>query len=108
MIHITLSPMRRDDTLNLSRNGDTLTINGTDFDFGPLPDGATLPQEAVDCEWLAGDVERIDGDLHLALILPVGPDSDQAAKFPEPITVTRNGPVDLPGAEIEEPKDDQY
>lgn len=100
-MHITFSPARRDDALALSRNGDVLTINGTDFDFGPLPDGASLPMAAVGCNLLAGDVERIEGVLHLALILPLGRNPSEEARFPDPITVAGDGPISLPATDIE-------
>ena len=67
-MQITLSPARRDTPLTLSRTGDALTINGEVFDFTPLPDGATLPREAIASDWFAGPVERVDGTLHLTLV----------------------------------------
>ena len=95
-MHITLSPVRLDETLTASLAGDVLTLNGEAFDFGPLPEGATLPAEAIDSEWIVGPVSRIDGDLHLTLRLPHGPNPSQAVAFPEPIHVTEDGPVALP------------
>ncbi|WP_372610191.1 hypothetical protein [Aquicoccus sp.] len=97
---ISFSPMRRDDTLTLSRSGDTLTINGETFDLSGIPEGATLPQDAVTCDWLASDVERIDGDLHITLILPHGATAPQEALFPEPLTVARDGPIELPAVSL--------
>ena len=38
---IKLSPILLNTPLDLSRSGDTLTINGETFDFSPLPEGAT-------------------------------------------------------------------
>lgn len=95
-MHITLSPVRLDETLTASRAGDVLTLNGVAFDFGPLPEGATLPAEAIDSEWIVGPVSRIDGDLHLTLRLPHGPNPSQAVAFPAPLTVLEDGPIDLP------------
>lgn len=95
-MHITLSPQRRDDTLTVNRQGDTLTINGAAFDFGVIPDGATLPASAVDCEYITGDIERIGGVLHLTLLLPNGPDASEAARFPAPIINPSNGVLELP------------
>ena len=92
---ITLHPQRRDDTLVASVSGDTITLNSQTLDFTPLPDGATLPRSAIDCEWIAGDVQRIDGVLHIPLILPHGPEASEAARFPQPITVT-SGDVEFP------------
>lgn len=95
-MHITLIPQRRNDTLTVTKQGDTLTINGTPFDFSVIPDGATLPANAVDSEYLTGNIERIDGVLHLSLILPTGPDASQAANFPAPIINPANGVLELP------------
>ncbi|WP_209427529.1 DUF4376 domain-containing protein [Pararhodobacter sp. SW119] len=97
-MRIAFSPIRRDGTLSLERAGDTLLLNGTAFDFAPLPEGAMLPPEAMDGDWFAGPVERIAGVLHLALFLPHGRDAAEAARFPAPITVAVDGPIALPGA----------
>ncbi|MGX0876212.1 hypothetical protein ACSSV4_000887 [Roseovarius sp. MBR-154] len=104
-MQITLSPSRRDTALELSRNGDTLTINGETFDFSPLPDGASLPTEAIGSDWFAGPVERVGGVLRLTLILPHGANAPEATRFPAPITLTGDGPVSLPPYEIEETDD---
>ena len=95
-MHITLSPVRLDETLTATRSGDVLTLNGQAFDFGPLPEGATLPAEAIDSEWIVGPVSRIDGELHLTLRLPHGPNPSREVAFPEPIHVTEDGPIALP------------
>jgi len=99
-MHITLSPVRLDEALAASRAGNVLTLNGEAFDFGPLPEGATLPAEAIDSDWIAGPVSRIDGDLHLTLRLPHGPSPSQAVAFPEPMHVTEDGPIPLPTDEV--------
>lgn len=99
---IEFSPMRRYDRLALSRCGDVLTINGADYDFGPLPDGATLPREAVDCPWLSSDVTREGGQLRLTLLLPIGVNAPHEARFPAPMVLTKDGPVALPETHPEE------
>ena len=93
---IKLSPVRLDETLEVSVAGDVVTVNGQAFDFTQLPDGATLPADAIDSDYFVGDVERISGDLHLTLRLPHGANPSQAVAFPEPIHVTQDGPVELP------------
>jgi len=95
-MQITLTPQRRDDTLTLTRSGDVLTINGEAFDFTAIPEGGTLPRDAVACDWLAGDVTRSGGVLHLTLILPHGADAPQETLFPAALTLTGDGPVALP------------
>jgi hypothetical protein len=93
---ISLSPQRRDDDLHVSKIGDVLTINGVKYDFSVVPDGALLPQDAIDCNWLASGVERVDGSLHLTLILPHGESASEAARFPAPIINPADGPLELP------------
>lgn len=95
-MHITLSPVRLDETLTATRAGDVLTLNGEAFDFGPLPEGATLPAEAIDSPWITGPVSRIAGELHLTLRLPHGPNPSRAVAFPEPMRVTKDGSIPLP------------
>lgn len=93
---ITLSPQRRDDTLEVIKSGDMLTINKTTYDFSVVPDGATLPRDAVECEWLASDVERIDGVLHLTLLMPHGAGASHAARFPNPLFNPADGLLEFP------------
>lgn len=99
---LTLSPVRMDDTLTASVAGDVLTLNGEALDFAPLPSGATLPREAVDNPWIAGDVTRaMDGTLTVPLILPHGSNAPEATRFPAPIDAG-DGPVPLPPYNAEE------
>ena len=93
---ITLSPQRRDEKLTVTKHGDVLTINGTEYDFTDLPDGGTLPADAVDCEYVFGSVDRVNGELELTLLLPHGANASEAARFPEPIMDPADGEVELP------------
>ena len=89
---IKLSPVRSDEPLTLEVSGDTLLINDVPFDFSPLPEGAILPVAAIDSTWIAEDVKRMDGVIHVSIMLP---HADDAARFPQPITAAA-GPVELP------------
>ena len=93
---INLSPQRRDDTLTVTKQGATLTINGTAYDFSQLPDGGTLPADAVDSEFVIGSVDRVNGELELTLLLPHGANASEAARFPQPIIDPADGEVELP------------
>ena len=84
-----------DNGLQISKAGDVLTINGVEFDFSQVPDGGLLPQDAVDCEWIVSDVERVNGELVLTLLLPHGPNASEAARFPEPLVDVPDGVVVL-------------
>jgi len=95
-VKLIFSPVRGNTPLLLSRSGDTLTVNGMALDFSGLPDGATLPATAIDCERIAGDVTRTDGVLTVPLLLPHGPIAPRSTRFPEPLTLTEDGQVDLP------------
>ena len=93
---INLSPQRREDILTISKTGDTLTINGIPYDFSQLPNGATLPREAINCEWIVSDVNRVNGEIELTILLPHGANASHEARFPEPIIKNDDGQVVLP------------
>ncbi|KSC87540.1 hypothetical protein AO896_19050 [Pseudomonas aeruginosa] len=97
---ITLSPYAplpgSDEHLSLVRAGDTLTVNGQLFDFTPLPNGGELPSEAIESEWFVGSVMRRAGRLELALRFPLAENASSAARFPEPMLIEADGPVELP------------
>ena len=93
---IKLCPQRRDDELVLSKRSDVLTINGERFDFRGVPEGAVLPASAVDCEFVVGDVTRLDGELIITLLLPCGPEATESARFPFDIVSPPEGNVSLP------------
>jgi hypothetical protein len=99
---IKLNPQRRDNTLTVSKTGDILTINGVAYDFSPLEDGATLPAEAIDCEFIVSPVERIDGQLHLSLLLPHGANPSEEQRFPVDIIDPADGELELPQNVVEE------
>lgn len=114
---ITLSPTGEpyghpfEAALTLERHGQTLIINGQELDFSVIPPGATLPDggAATGCPYIVGDIERDEsGVLHITVMLPYGPDSDEnrAARFPDPIIDPADGAVPLPetGWPIPEPE----
>lgn len=96
-MRIVFHPQRRDDALAVVKSGDVLTINGEAFDFSALPDGATLPRDAISCGLVAGPVERVDGVLIVPLILPLhGPNPSPAVASPATLEDVPDGPVELP------------
>ena len=110
---INLAPQRRDDALELTLAGEVLSINGEALDLTAIPAGATLPRDAVDCEWLASDIERdAQGEITLSLILPHGfiadqtTDSAKSVLFPDPLDVTEEGAITLPSYEATGATDD--
>lgn len=95
-MQIKFSPQRRDGVLTVVKQGDVLIVNGIEYDFSTVPEGATLPAEAIDSDLFSGPVKRTNGELVLTLTLPHGPNPSQAVAFPQPITVVNDGPVALP------------
>jgi hypothetical protein len=90
------APIDPSEALTIVRRADVLTINGERFDFSALPEGATLPAEAVKCDALASDVTRINGQLVLTLMFPCGPEASVSARFPADIIDPPDGKVSLP------------
>lgn len=93
---INLSPQRRDDSLDVSRAGAALTLNGITFDFSQMSDGDSLPASAISSRWFAGQVDNIGGELELTLILPLPANYSPEQAFPVPLVITADGPVALP------------
>ncbi len=93
---ISLSPMRRDDALIVEKNGDRLRINGELFNFNPVLEGATIKAADIPSEWICSDVTRINGELHICLVLPHGADPADYVAFPAPIENPPDGVLDLP------------
>ena len=93
---INFSPIRSDRALEISKSADTLTINGVPYDFSQLPNGGTLPREAIGCEFIVSDVNRVNGEIELTILLPHGANASHEARFPEPINMTNDGQVVLP------------
>lgn len=75
---------------SLSVIGTVLTIDGADYDLSELPDGATADHPVL------GTVTRNGGDYECSIILRHGPNAPEETRFPEPISVTEDGPVELP------------
>ncbi len=85
----------------LSSNPETSSYNGDAFNFASLPTTPPFPAGVVPCDWITGQVDRINGDLHLTLILPHGPKPMPAQAFPEAIVNPADGVIALPQNEEE-------
>lgn len=99
-MHITLSPQRSDEALVASKAGDVLTINGEAFDFGGLPDGASISAGVVPCKWIVGPVARMGGNLFLTLVIPHGPAPSPQVAAPSPLVDPSDGALSIP---VDEP-----
>jgi hypothetical protein len=93
---ITFSPQRRDDSVTYHKAGDIVMVDGEAFDFSQVEEGDVLPRDAIQSEWFSSDVTRSNGDLEIGLILPNPWNYSQEQAFPEPLTITKNGIIELP------------
>lgn len=101
-MHITLTPQRSEDRLEVSKAGEILTINGQQFDFTSLPDNSIIPAGDVPSPWVFEAVKRIGDVLYLTLILPHGPNPSEAVAFPAPLANPPDGVLALPADPVEE------
>ena len=91
---VTFAPVRREETLVLERQGDTLIANGVVHDLAALAaDAGDTPGEG----WVVSVTAVKDGYAALVL-LPHGADAPEAVRFPQPVIVTEDGTVTLPGS----------
>lgn len=95
-MRLSFSPQRREGALTVHKQDDLLTINGEAFDFSELPNGGTLPAGSVDCEWIVGDVIRVNGEIGLTLLLPHGANPSPVVAFPEPMVDPADGDLAIP------------
>lgn len=102
---IKLSPVFKDTApLSAQVAGDVITINGEVYDFTPLKEGETLPSEALPDGVFASSVERIDGDIHLTLVLPHAVTAPEETRFPAAYSVAMDvvsGEVPVPPYDVE-------
>lgn len=93
---IKLCPEFSDGVLSVNKSGDVLTIDGEQFDFRDLPEGAVLPSSAVDSSFVVGDITRKNGDLIITLRLPHAQDAPEATRYPADIVNPPDGNVRFP------------
>lgn len=95
MIEVRLIPIRHDGTLKLSKKQDVLTVNGVDYDFGPLADGMMLDGHALGSMYL-DKAERIGQVVYVQVRYPY-PYETPAEKLIEiTIPASRGGAIALP------------
>jgi hypothetical protein len=97
LMRIKLRGQRRDETLEVVKLGDTLSLNGEVFDFSRMVDGDTLPASAISSQWFVGDVDRVGSELIVTLILPNPWNYSPEQAFPVDLVDVPDGPVELPG-----------
>ena len=95
-MRIKLTPQRRDDTMEVVKAGNALTVNGEAFDFSRLNEGDTLPGAAVLSDWFVGDVDMVGGELTLTLLLPLPANFSPEQAFPVDLVAVPDGPVIFP------------
>ncbi|MDQ0979423.1 hypothetical protein PUP72_06910 [Pseudomonas synxantha] len=102
MIIIKLFAVLMDGELTASLEGELLTVGEDVLDLSLIPDGYQVKSSDVECKWLApmSVIERNNGVLSLTLKLPVSADSPEFMRNPEPLAVTREGPVSIPRAPV--------
>ena len=83
---ITLTPMRHETPLAVTRKGAILELNGTSCDLS----------KGESCDWISGIPARSEGVWHVTLILPHGADAPEETLFPATIEMEGDGPVPLP------------
>lgn len=93
---IELSPILGNKEMLLDVEGDKVYINGEEFDFTELPEGATLPSGAIDSDYFEGEVTRINGRLKMCIVMPHGDNAPIETCYPQPIHVLEDGSVTLP------------
>ncbi|WP_135506645.1 hypothetical protein [Roseovarius aestuariivivens] len=93
---LNFTPQRGDHDLSVERHGDRLVLNGQEIDLSDLAEGETRSAEEIGNAWIAGRVQRQNGQLTLTLIVPHGAGDPVADAPPAPLQVAQDGLVPLP------------
>lgn len=95
-MRITYSPVEGLPAAEMSVEGETLTINGTDYDFSALGEGEIIPFLTLGEPLIVSDVTRVAGVVEITVILPHGPSAITETRFPDPVEIMTDGPISLP------------
>jgi hypothetical protein len=99
MLKINLSPVRSDELQpEVFYVAPVITVDSVNYDLSDLPDGATARHPVL------GTVERSGNNYEITLVITHGSSAPEATRFPEPLTVTVDGPVELPMYNTPEPE----
>lgn len=96
---INLSPVFSEDTISAFVNGDSITVNGLEFDFSKLPKGYELPASAIDSIHFVGRISRgLDSVIELTLRFPHPFNASEDMRFPKSLVCVGNVqfPVNTP------------
>lgn len=94
MFKITLSPQFSNASLSIKKIGDTLTINGNQYDFSPLSDGDEIPDDAITNTSIVGSITKSDGVINLTVLMPYNdPEAPESVTHPEPLMLDKDGEV---------------
>ena len=96
-MNINFTPQLRDGTLELSKMGDVLAVNGIEYDFSPLENDDEIHSSAIESEFISGVVTRKEGVINLTIILPITGDATHEQCWPTPQFNIPDGPITLPG-----------
>ena len=82
---IHFSPIRMDAALSAEVRDGLLVVNGS-----------TVDPDRPESDWVVGS-DQTDGLWQVTLLLPYGPGAGPAVLFPQPVEMSQDGPVPLPG-----------
>ncbi|MDI3274888.1 hypothetical protein [Pseudomonas sp. AL03] len=99
-MNIRIYGQRFEDGIALSaeKRGEALILNGVEYDFSPLLEGATLPVQAISSEWFIGDATREGGVLTLHVRYPIPANFSPEQATPRDLVDLPDGPVAFPQA----------
>lgn len=109
-MQITITPVRAAPDgapIQVTKSGDTLLLDGEEFDFSALPDGATLLADDIPSDYIVGDVQRVNGEITLKLISYYGPNAPETSKIEDVLDVQDDGDIEMPIFDVPEEQEEQ-
>lgn len=97
-LNIYFVPQRLDEVVKYVKRGDSVYVNGVEFDFSQLKENELLPRESIDSEWFCGDVFRDSTGLNIHLKLPNPINYSEEQAFPKPLINVEDGEIFQPSS----------
>lgn len=96
-MNLKMYPQRWDnEPYELVKLGDSVFINGEEFDFSSMQEGSELPANAIASKWFMSKMERINGDIELIMLYPIPANYSPEQANPSFLVDVPDGVVVLP------------
>ena len=93
---IKFSPQIGAGQCSLSKQGETITVDGETFDFSGIAEGDYMDIDDIGCPFIVNHVRRIDGQVIVKVRFGIGQNASANQTFPEDLIDPPDGAILFP------------